>query len=121
MRTNSQHAKQTEKFVSRAAFEAMRRRVEDMEDRLELLQAQARGPGSDALPGAYVKRLLAGEKPLRVWRDFRGLTLDQLSASAKVSKTYLSEVETGKKPGSTALFVACAKVLGVALDDLIGD
>ena len=37
------------------------------------------------------------------------------------TKTYLSEGENGKKPGSTALFVACAKALDVTLDDLVGN
>ena len=57
-----------------------------MEDKFELLRAQASGPGEDALPGEYVDRLLAGETPLRVWREFRRMTLDQLSKAAGIAK-----------------------------------
>ncbi|MDD5587076.1 MAG: helix-turn-helix transcriptional regulator [Alphaproteobacteria bacterium] len=107
------------KPVSRAEFEALRARLEDMEDKFELLRAQASGPGEDALPGEYVDRLLAGETPLRIWREFRHMTLDQLSKATGIAKGYLSEVENGKKPGSAASLKACAKALEIDLDDLV--
>jgi hypothetical protein len=70
------------KPITRAEFEAMRQRIEDMGDRFDLLQAHARGPSEDALPGSFAKRIVNGEHPLRTWREFRAMILDQLSANA---------------------------------------
>jgi len=108
------------KPITRAEFEAMLQRIEDMEDRFDLLQAHARGPSEDALPGSFAKRLVNGEHPLRIWREFRAMTLDQLSAAAGVSKSYLSEVENGIKGGSVVFMKACAKALAVSLEDITG-
>jgi len=98
----------------------MQQRIEDMEDRFDLQQAHACGPSEDALPDAFVKRLVNGESLLRVWHEFRGMTLDQLSAAATVSKSYLSEVENNLKGGSVAFLKACAKALKISLDDITG-
>ena len=43
--------------------------------------------GEDELiPAEYVKRMLAGERPLRVWRDYRGLTQAALADSSGVNR-----------------------------------
>ncbi len=103
---------------SRAEFDALRARLEELEDALLVLHAQKAGIGQGALPADHVGRIVAGESPLRVWRTFRVLTLDQLADRAAVSKPYISEVEGGKKPGSVAFFRKVAKALDVSLDDL---
>ncbi|MDR3423564.1 MAG: helix-turn-helix transcriptional regulator [Alphaproteobacteria bacterium] len=92
-----------------------------MNDVLSLLSAKERGAEKSDLPAAFMGRLIDGESPLRVWREFRGKTLDRLSKAAGVSKPYISEVESGKKPGFVAFFRKCAKALDVDLDDLTGD
>ncbi|MDR3424415.1 MAG: helix-turn-helix transcriptional regulator [Alphaproteobacteria bacterium] len=92
---------------------------ENRKDRFDMLQAQERGPSEDAWPDDLVERLLAGETPLRLWREFRRMTLDKLSQATGIAKGYLSEVENGKKPGSAASLKVCAKALCVDLDDLV--
>lgn len=64
-------------------------------------------------------RVVAGEHPVRVWRDYRGLSAVQLADASGVSKAYLSEIETGKKPGSVDAYKALAGALGVAVDALL--
>lgn len=44
------------------------------------------------------------------WREKSGKTLEQLSSEIGFAKGYLSEVETGKKPGSLRLAKAYEKV-----------
>ncbi len=97
----------------------MRERMEEMEDRFEILQMQAKGPSDDAWPDALVKRLLDGEAPLKLWREFRKINLSQLSDLTGIAKGYLSEIENGKKPGSASTLKACAKALRVDMDDLV--
>jgi len=67
------------------------------------------------------KRLLAGESPVRIWREKRGLTQRALATAAAIPAGYLSEIENGKKPGSVAAYRALAKTLAVAMEDLIAD
>lgn len=101
-----------EDAIDNAAIDAQERRE------AELGRAAAR---ADYLPGALVDRLLAGESPVRIWREHRRLTARKLSDDAGVSSSYLSEIETGRKPGSTAALHAIAQVLRVPMDSLISD
>lgn len=105
--------------VPRAEYEALLRRVEDLEDAREMQAAEVRGLTPDALPAALVDRLLEGESPVRVWREHRGLTLAQLADQAGVGTSYISEIETKKKPGSVHALRALAQALKVDLGDLV--
>jgi hypothetical protein len=89
--------------------------LEDLETRL----ARDGAPGPNYLPVAGAERILAGESPMRVWREHRGLTLRELGAKANMPSSYLSEIETGKKPGSVEAWKAIAHALGVRLDTLV--
>ena len=105
--------------VTRAEFDALAARLEDMEDAIALRAAEAQFDERDALPLAMVKRIHAGEHPMRVWRDRRNLTLSALAKHSGVPVGYLSEIETRKKPGSVDAFRRVAAALGVEIDDLV--
>lgn len=109
--------------LSRAEYEALLKledRIEDLEDLLAVRAHQARvAAGQDeSIPGEFVHRLIDRENPIRVWRDYRGLSGKDLAAAAGISAAYLSELETGKKEGSIAVYRAIAKALKRDLDDL---
>jgi DNA-binding Xre family transcriptional regulator len=74
---------------------------------------------ADALPLDLVKALLDGTHPVRVWRKQRKMTLQDLSAGTGISQSYLTEIETGKKPGSLDAMIKIAATLNVSLDDLV--
>jgi DNA-binding XRE family transcriptional regulator len=71
----------------------------------------------ERVPAEVVDRLLAGENPLRVWREYRRLTQDQLADKAGVSKPYLSQIETGERAGS-AVLPRIAAALDLTVDEL---
>lgn len=73
---------------------------------------------ADYLPGPLVDRLIAGESPIRIWREHRSLTLTALAEMAGLSVSYLSEIEGGRKPGSAAARRALAGALRVPMEDL---
>lgn len=74
----------------------------------------------ELLPSEVVHRLLGGgEHPLRVWREYRGFTQEALAERAGVGKSYVSQIEAGKKTGSAAVLRALAVALRVDLDDLM--
>jgi DNA-binding XRE family transcriptional regulator len=80
--------------------------------------AYERTLGEESVPAAIADRLLAGESPIRVWREHRGMTLDQLAAATGKAKGFLSEIESGKKAGSLDTRRAIARALSVDLDDI---
>ena len=65
-----------------------------------------------------VEMLCAGEHPVRVWRKYRALTREALAASAGVAPSYLTEIETRKKPGSFDALAKLAAALKISLDDI---
>ena len=69
--------------------------------------------GSDELiPPEIAERRLKGESALRIWREHRKLTQEQLAKKARVSRALIAAIETKRKTGSVSTW----KRLGAALD-----
>jgi ribosome-binding protein aMBF1 (putative translation factor) len=113
----------TEKTVtlSRRDFDALIEQLEDARDAAahRLALAAIKAGESELLPADMVKRMIAGESPVRLWREHRGMTARELAAKAAINTGYLSEIETGKKPGSVKSLSRIAAALGIKVDDLI--
>ena len=73
----------------------------------------------ERIPVETVDRLLEGENPIRVWRKYRGLTQRTLATRVGINTAYLSQIETGKRGGSSKVLRAIAKALAVDLDDIV--
>lgn len=102
--------------LSVGAAAAMADILEDHED-ARLYRGRA---GEPTIPHEVVMAIHEGTHPVRAWRAHKGLTLQQLAAAAgSMPVGYLSEIETGKKPGSIAAFKAIAKALGTEIDMLV--
>jgi DNA-binding XRE family transcriptional regulator len=111
--------------LPRAEYEALISRLEDAEDNavIDRLEARIEREGfaaatADYMSGELVARLVAGEHPIRIWRAHRGMTREALAAAAGVSPSYLSEIETRRKPGSLDAMIKLAAALRVSLDDI---
>ncbi len=70
------------------------------------------------LPDEMVTRLLAGDNPIRVWREHRGMTGRRLAEAVDIQQSYISQIETGKREGTIDVLRRIATALGVTLDDL---
>jgi DNA-binding XRE family transcriptional regulator len=92
--------------------------LEDIRDFERISAAIERGE-EELIPAEVVNALIDGENPVKVWREFRGLTQGQLADAAGISKPYLSQIETGKRKGSTDILSALAKALKVTLEEVI--
>jgi len=76
--------------------------------------------GDDELiPAEVVFTLLDGANPVKVWREYRNLTQQQLAATAGISKAYLSQIEGGKRQGSAKVLKSLAEALDIELDELM--
>jgi DNA-binding XRE family transcriptional regulator len=73
----------------------------------------------EVLPANLVYALMDGENPVKVWREYRLLTQQQLAEASGISVPYLSQIETGKRKASTKVMAELAKTLHLAIDDLL--
>ena len=88
--------------------------VADYDAAMEALQE-----GEDLIPGDVMFAILDGKNPLRIWRNFRGLTQQELADQVGISKPYLSQIETGKRTGTAEVLAAIASALGVTIEDVM--
>lgn len=112
--------------LSRADYERLLEALEDAEDiaALEAAAAREQTLGEEAAHANYlsaelVSRLLEGEHPVRIWREHRGFSQEELAGQAGVSRSYLAEIEGHKKPGSLDAYRKLANALGLTVDDLL--
>lgn len=93
----------------------------DFDEMLEDAAATAayyRTRDQERVPIELVDRLLAGDNPVKVWREYRGLSQRALAAQGGLNFAYLSQIETGARKGTTATMKKLAEALAVDLDDL---
>lgn len=103
-----------------AYYERLLDIAEDKADALAAAEAERRrSGGEDYLPANMVDRLLAGENPLRVWRQHRGMTLDALARQVGARQATLSDIENGKAQGKPGLWKALASALETTVDDIL--
>ncbi|MGD0388720.1 MAG: helix-turn-helix transcriptional regulator [Tepidisphaeraceae bacterium] len=99
-------------------FEQLKHDAEMLDDLRAYDAAMARK--EEAFPSDVAGRLVAGESPIRVFREHRGLTQEQLAKAAKIARPYLAEIEAGRKEGSVSVLRALAAALKLDLDDIAG-
>jgi len=75
----------------------------------------------ERIPVEVVDRLIDRENPVRVWREYRQMSRRQLAERAEITSAYLSQIETGRRGGSSKVLRAIATALDVDLDDIIPD
>jgi DNA-binding XRE family transcriptional regulator len=107
--------------LSRHDFEALAELVNDARDLADAdaVKVLLEAGETDTFPFSVAERLLDGEHPTTVMREYRGLTLRGLAEAAGISPSYLSEIEAGKKPGSFDAMARIAASLRVPLDLLV--
>lgn len=91
--------------------------LEDIRD-YDAAKTELENGEDELIPSEVVYAILDGENPIKVWREYRELTQQQLADAAGISKPYLSQIETGKRNGTTEILSAIAKALNVSLDDV---
>ncbi len=75
--------------------------------------------GEEYVPFSLIESVVNGENALRVWRNYRGMTIEKLAAIAGTRKAMVSDMENGKAYGKPALWRALADALDVTVDDIL--
>lgn len=91
--------------------------AEDAEDIADLKRFDREDDGV-RIPVSVALTIADGAQPLRAWREHRGLTLQALADAAGVSKPYVSQIERGKRAGTTLTLKKLALALAVPLGAL---
>jgi DNA-binding XRE family transcriptional regulator len=86
------------------AYDAAKARLEDGDDEL--------------IPLELTERRLRGESPLRIWREYRQLTQEQLAKKSKVSRALVAAIETKRKSGSVSTWKKLGAALNVSWEQL---
>ncbi len=92
--------------------------LQDIQDYDSAKAAVARGDEA-LVPAEVVYAILDGENPIKVWREYRGLSQQETAEKAGISVSYLSQLETNKRTGSVDVLAALANVLQVSLDSFV--
>ena len=103
--------------ISQKEYADLIKAREDLED-LRAVRAHEADPQA-GLPLELTKRLIDGENPLLVYREWRGLTQSALAEASGVNRVQIVQIEKGQKTGSAPTLKKLAGALGVAVDDLI--
>jgi ribosome-binding protein aMBF1 (putative translation factor) len=108
--------------LRRVDFAVLIGELEAAEDQIALLEhqlAMAKGAASRPLAADEAECLIAGESPVRIWREKQGLNQRELAVAAEISQSHLAEIETRATTGSVETLRRLARALKVDLDTLV--
>lgn len=107
--------------ITRTEYDRLRGAAEDLADLRAYDRAMAAlAAGYDEhVPADFARRLIDGESPLRVYRDLRRLTQNQLAEKSGVNRVQIADIEAGRKTGSVETVKKLADALDIMIDDLI--
>lgn len=74
--------------------------------------------GEELIPAEVVDRLLEGDNPVRVWREYRGISAADLARACGVTAAAISQIESGKRTSSVMVLKKIARHLKIDLDTL---
>ena len=80
----------------------------------------AKAVDEETFPAEVINRLIFNEEnPIKVYREYRGMTQKQLADKIGIQRPYLAEIETGRKSGSVKTLKAIAEALDVDLTSIL--
>ena len=92
--------------------------LEDISDMAAIDRALREDKAGESVPGEIVDAIIDGVTPLRAWRLYRKFTLVSLAERTGISRSYLSQIENGKRRATLDIYRRLAVVLNVEPDDL---
>jgi len=108
-------------ILPRKDYEALAAKAQEADEdrgtaRLVVRARKEIAGGIPLIPKEIVDRIVAGESALRVLRKWRGKTQHYISSKTNLGQGYISDLESGRRKGTTAALRKIADVLKVPLD-----
>ncbi|RFB95564.1 transcriptional regulator [Rhizobium leguminosarum bv. trifolii] len=100
-----------------------RNELEALEDRADAeavreFKARLASGEEEMIPAEFANRLIDGENKIKVWREFRGMSVGDLAKRAGIGTGHLSQIEKGERDGSFEAIKKIAAALNISVDDL---
>ena len=111
-------------ILPRKDYEALAAKAKEADEdfgtaRLVALARKEISAGIPLIPKKVVDRIAAGENALRVLREWRGRTQMYISLKTSLGQGYISDLESGRRKGTTAALKKIAAALKVPLDLIV--
>ena len=111
-------------ILSRKDYEALAAKAREADENFGTARLVARArkeitAGMPLIPKEVVDRIAGGANTLRVFREWRGKTQSYLSHKTNIGQGYISDLESGRRKGTTAALKKIADVLKVPLDLIV--
>ena len=111
-------------ILPRKDYEALAAKAQEADEDIGTVCLVARArkeivAGAPLIPKEIVDRIIAGENALRVLREWRGKTQLDISYKTNIGQGYISDLESGRRKGTTAALKKIADVLKVPLDLIV--
>jgi hypothetical protein len=108
-------------ILPRKDYEALAAKAQEADEDVGTARLVARArkeiaAGMPLIPKEVVDRIVGGENALRVLRKWRGKTQLYVSHKTNIGQGYISDLESGRRRGTTAALKKIADVLKVPLD-----
>lgn len=105
-------------ILPREEYEALVALVSEAEEDEGTARIVAKGlaDGEPSFPKEVVDRLVNGDNPVRVFREWRGMTQVELASQTELSQGHISDIEGGRRVGTPATLRRIADALEVPLD-----
>ena len=105
-------------------YEALAAKAQEADEDIGTVRLVARArkeivAGAPLIPKEIVDRIIAGENALCVLREWRGKTQLDISYKTNIGQGYISDLESGRRKGTTAALKKIADVLKVPLDLIV--
>ncbi len=110
-------------ILPRKEFEALAARAAEADEDAGTARLVARArrdvANEQLIPKEIADRLAAGENPVRVFREWRGITQQRLALEGGLTQGYLSDIETGRRRGTALRLRGVSHALRIPLDLLV--
>lgn len=111
-------------ILSRKDYEALVTKAAEADEDVGTARLVARArkevaAGAPLIPKEIADRLAKGENPVRVLREWRGKTQQQLALEGGLTQGYLSDIENGRRRGTALRLRGVSHALKVPLDLLV--
>ncbi|MFZ5759543.1 MAG: type II toxin-antitoxin system prevent-host-death family antitoxin [Thermodesulfobacteriota bacterium] len=92
--------------------------AEDIKDIEENLKAIQEGK-ENTIPGEVTFSIIDGTNPIRAWREYKNIKMNELAQKVGISAAYLSQIENNKRNPTVDTLKAIATELGIEVELLI--
>ena len=108
-------------ILARKEYEALAAKAQEADEDFGTARLIARArkeiaAGTPLIPKEVVDRIARGENALRALREWRGKTQLYVAHKTNIGQGYISDLESGRRKGTIAVWKKIADVLKVPLD-----